>query len=380
MPALATEHETLRPNMNYIDALRGWAILLVLAVHASLAMRPISPMLDRIAWHGRMGVVLFFVASALTLWLSAQRRCHEHAPTRNFFIRRFFRIAPMFYVGALIALATDGMGPRGEAPFGLTVLDVTSTFLFLHGWRPESINSLVPGGWSIAVEMTFYAALPAIIYVVRSKYAAFLLLGATLLVAKPLSDLTYSLLISSGNGYPPPMISSFVTLWFPNHLPEFVMGIIIACIIGSGNIKIDPFASIGLGCTALIMLYSFMFFQTGQGLLNNSHLFGAGFAVFALSLAFWDNPIFVNKVTCFIGKISFSIYIVHMALMRWIEKGNIPLPNYPTSDPDLRYVIHFVSLLLASVAISAITYYTIERKGIALGARIIRRLEQRAAP
>lgn len=285
----------------------------------------------------------------------------------------------MFYVGALIALATDGMGPRGEAPFGITMLDITSTFLFLHGWRPESINSLVPGGWSIAVEMTFYALLPIIIYAVRSKYAALILLGAALLIAKPTSDLTFSYLTGQGNEYPSPMILSFVTLWFPNHFPEFIMGIIIAFIIGGGNIKTDRVASIGLACIALILLYSFMFFQTGQGLLNSNHLFGIGFSVFALSLAFWENPIFVNKVICFVGKISFSIYIVHMALMRWFEKGIVPLPDYHASDPDLRFYAHFIFLLLASVAISTVTYYVIERKGIAAGARIIQRLERRTS-
>jgi hypothetical protein len=29
------------------------------------------------------------------------------------------------------------------------------TALFLHGWNPYTFNSIVPGGWSIAVEMTF---------------------------------------------------------------------------------------------------------------------------------------------------------------------------------------------------------------------------------
>ena len=65
-----------------------------------------------------------------------------------------------------------------------------------------------------------------------------------------------------------------------------------------------------------------------------------------------------------------------MALMRWMEKGILPFPDYQTSDPDLRYFAHFSFLLLASVAISTVTYYAIERKGIAVGAKIIRRLER----
>ena len=51
------------------------------------------------------------------------------------------------------------------------------TALFLHGWHPETINSVVPGGWSIAAETSFYLLLPLLFRLVttRTRALAFLL-------------------------------------------------------------------------------------------------------------------------------------------------------------------------------------------------------------
>jgi len=43
---------------------------------------------------------------------------------------------------------------------GAPAWEVATTALFVHGFHPQTINSVVPGGWSIAVEMTFYAVFP----------------------------------------------------------------------------------------------------------------------------------------------------------------------------------------------------------------------------
>jgi len=84
---------------DFIDALRGWAIVGVVMVHASPLTKPSSPLWAAVAVHGRRGVWLFFVASALTLFLSLQNRAkQEGRPIRNYFIRRFSRIALLFYL------------------------------------------------------------------------------------------------------------------------------------------------------------------------------------------------------------------------------------------------------------------------------------------
>src|ERR1700677_4057654 len=45
-------------------------------------------------------------------------------------------------------------------PHGIHASYFVLTALFIHGWHPYTFNSIVPGGWSIAVEMNFYLLFP----------------------------------------------------------------------------------------------------------------------------------------------------------------------------------------------------------------------------
>lgn len=88
-------------KLDYIDALRGLAILGVIMVHTNQYGRSIGPnIFAKITAMGERGVQLFYLASAFTLFLSFKNRSRKEIfPIRNFFIRRFFRIAPMYYMG-----------------------------------------------------------------------------------------------------------------------------------------------------------------------------------------------------------------------------------------------------------------------------------------
>jgi peptidoglycan/LPS O-acetylase OafA/YrhL len=83
------------PKYDYIDALRGLAVLGVVSVHTTQLVRPASAGLQTLASAGGSGVQLFYLASALTLFLSLDtRKSTERNSTLKFFIRRYFRIAP----------------------------------------------------------------------------------------------------------------------------------------------------------------------------------------------------------------------------------------------------------------------------------------------
>ena len=107
---------------------------------------------------------LFFVASAYTLCLSASRRAE---PARSFYLRRFFRIAPLYYfaivlyaIVAYIQVRFGGVDRTAD----YSLLNVASNVLFLHGLFPSANNSVVPGGWSIATEMMFYTIFPILFW------------------------------------------------------------------------------------------------------------------------------------------------------------------------------------------------------------------------
>jgi len=175
----------------FIDALRGWAILAVVFFHTAVVVAPGSNLLTMVKEQGARGVQLFYIASALTIFLSMRGRAGEDDATRKFFIRRFFRIAPLFYLAMIAYLIGYGFGPRAGAPYGLNGWHILWTATFLNGWHPEMINSVVPVGWSIAVEMTFYLFAPLLFARIKNIRHALLLVLVALILMKLLRDLLF---------------------------------------------------------------------------------------------------------------------------------------------------------------------------------------------
>ena len=137
------------PKLEFVDRMRGAAILLVIAVHFTQVFS--DPLVRAAGSVGQVGVQLFFVASAFTLCRSADQRgaagrAAEAHPLRNFYIRRLLRIAPLYWLA--LAIYTLRGVLRGETLF-FTPLNIGANALFVHGLVPSANNTIVPGGWSI---------------------------------------------------------------------------------------------------------------------------------------------------------------------------------------------------------------------------------------
>jgi peptidoglycan/LPS O-acetylase OafA/YrhL len=66
-------------HYDYIDTLRGLAIMGVVFIHVSQVINPTHEITTLIAESGSLGVQLFFVASAITLFLSLESRTKAEA-------------------------------------------------------------------------------------------------------------------------------------------------------------------------------------------------------------------------------------------------------------------------------------------------------------
>lgn len=142
-----------RWHLGYLDALRGWAVAAVILVHVgSTAYPPGNWQWDLTFW-GRRGVQLFFMVSAFTLYLSLDHRKVEQHPTLNFYLRRVFRIAPLFYFMFLLRYVA-------YHPVPTPALQIVLAALFLNGLYPPAIFAGPLAGWTIGTEFAFYMLLP----------------------------------------------------------------------------------------------------------------------------------------------------------------------------------------------------------------------------
>jgi peptidoglycan/LPS O-acetylase OafA/YrhL len=336
---------------DYIDAMRGWAILSVIAFHCMDGSYTFAEEVKSIFLHGNKGVQLFYIISAFTIFLTLRQ--HASADSRlftNFFIRRFFRIAPMYYVAIMFSLLLFSLG----VPYlfrEITMGNVMSNLTFTHGINPYWINGLVPGGWSITVEMMFYISAPFLFRKIKSLSAAVLFLILSLFV----SALYNKVFLMN------PMIEN-ISLWnefvyfsFPNQLPVFASGVVLYFIIfEKDRISSEIILIAGLYLLLTVLLNTFR--------LPVILYFTMAFCCIIYALSREKNPVLVNKLMLYTGKVSYSMYILHFGILFFLKKYLwFNAPGYGTPISDFFYFTLTLSVtFFLTLGLSTVTYHLIE--------------------
>lgn len=146
------------PYLPHLDGVRAVAVLLVLAAHMPhMAGSPVGDLLWRAGQASRagmFGVELFFVLSGflITRLLLSERVETGRIQLGTFYNRRAFRIFPIYYLCvAVVAFAF---------PTSLPVLTslVSYTFNYYHALHPAPYP--LEHAWSLAVEEQFYLLWP----------------------------------------------------------------------------------------------------------------------------------------------------------------------------------------------------------------------------
>jgi len=348
-------------KLDYVDALRGYAILLVIFAHTG-QMFPVNypSYLKSLIDFGPRGVQLFFIVSAFTLFLSGEKRFREDCrPKIAFFIRRFFRIAPLYYLGimiySIINIHTDSV----------TVGNILRNIFFIHDLYPY--YPLVPGGWSISTEMLFYLIVPLLFTYIKNLNSAVWFTMITLAIAvlsKILCD-TISIDID-----PQHLKELNFPYLFPFSVPVFGIGISFYFVIFKSDYHIKPYLSL---IAAVILLFSIIF-NSGVLLM---YIQTAAFGLVALALSKSHIKFIVNNVSTYFGKLSYSMYIIHFIVIDWIEYSGV-LKNIPHHN-NRWILIYFISKLLLSIIITSIlaniTYYLIEIPGQNIGRKVVKLTE-----
>lgn len=361
-------------KLTFLEALRGYAILGVILTHTTQKLTDLPQWLHNIGIQGARGVQLFFIVSAFTLFYSLSKKYETQTiEIRDFFVRRFFRIAPAFYFSFifywLFAFWLNQLGLKGRT-FDYTFERIFSTLTFTGLLSPEWLFSLVPGGWSISAEMLFYLLVPLFFIVIRKLKIAILLVISTLIISGLSTYIVlYFDLWDSGK-----LRENYLFYWFPNQLPVFCLGIVLYFLLKDKihTISYKPnYLKSNVLIFIAIVLVSILGISGGVGgtYFPSHFLFGIGFIILAYGLGINQKHFLVNRVIVFIGKISFSMYLIHFFVLDtlFILFGDQLLKNLSNSAVLL---VLFISTLLIATVLSYLLYRFIEQPGVRLGRKI----------
>lgn len=338
----------------YIDAARGLAILAVVAVHSSQHIDGITGPWRLLLDNGARGVQLFFIASAITLMMSWHSRDDGALP---FYIRRLFRIAPLFFAAAIFysIFYRDFDATRLLSAFTLTL-----------GLHPATMNGVVPGGWSIGVEVVFYAVFPPLALLLRGWRTALIGLIAAFAVER------YGLptMFDFWRHVPSPptdnQIASYMFTGPPSQAQVFMCGILMY--FGIRDVK-WPFGPAKLNLIAVPIAIAiplvFMYGPWERAVIL------LGLLVYCLANGALA-PLASYPIRL-VGKYSYGVYIVHFVVLEAVAK--LPFPKNPAIGFTTVFVFTVVTALILSIAINIIFEGPLTRLGHNIASRVKRPAE-----
>jgi len=152
-------------HMNpWLDVVRSTAIIFVLMSHSRGLLVEEYPVLSFMKFGGFVGVELFFVLSGFLIGgVLSRMGGFDFRGVKIFFLRRWFRTLPNYYLFLFLAVLFSFAGIRSEEIPG----NLAEYFFFA-----QNLYSPHPGffgeAWSLSVEEVFYFLFPVLVMGVTS--------------------------------------------------------------------------------------------------------------------------------------------------------------------------------------------------------------------
>jgi len=347
-----------------LHGLRGAAALAVVLFHLVTVGRIAPPVsFDFIGRDFGYSVHLFFILSAFSLCISTEPNVGGAKWTQVYFIKRFFRIAPLFYFMILHELLRQYFGAnRIISDINTILLHLTFSFGFIP------FKSIVWAGWSVGVEMIFYAIFPVMLLIIRSFRSALFIFGVCLLISFA------SRVAFDAQHLANPDINrwNWAYFAFPSNIVFFAMGFIA---YQASKLQNNKWVSV----FAIALIVALLFFDVGQYLKGPARLDIVIWGIGLTALCIWQSQapsqVFANPFLEWAGERSFSIFLLHPVIIFYSRDGLHSI--YDAASVYVGAYAFFVCaiVLFAFVMICAeVTYKVIEVPGIRFGSRIIKQI------
>jgi len=367
---------------SYIDQLtwlRGLAAFFVIVSHTLRATEVKYSSEDEVSSFllmslfdmGSFGVVLFFVLSGCTLYISNSDKVSSNKEIAIFYVKRFFRIWPAFVVSLVVYIcfrfifSTWYVEPQGhwvEKQFLLqySIYDVFSYLAF-------TFNLTGPSGlfnnayWSLPVEFQYYIIFPIIVASLKFGVVGPVSLGLALYILPKFGFYDFDNKV-------------VFTLAF-----SFCGGVLVGYIYKKSLFRINSL--LGLSLFFFLVCLSSAISQSYITLPDFPIVSGAwnwygGIAIASVFVVLVTKINIHNKVGLFLkhyGTISYSTYLYHNL---FVAIAVLLIINFDIYDDNLRLFFTFFFTLIASYLTASISYRYIEKPSIVVGRNIIRKYKK----
>jgi len=342
-------------DYDFIDGLRGIAILMVIACH-HFYINPksghILHTIGSLVGTGSHGVTLFFALSGFLIswpfWKSKVAGAGKVVP-RGYAQRRFWKIYPPLALSVLIL-----------TPFYILVYSDPSYFpiglKWLAGWGfivPIS-GKFNPVMWTLIVEVQFYVTIPLLFLCLKrlSPKATLAVVTAILFLAPMLMRVLTGKVVT---------LQPNIEVHYPSMLDTFCLGVLIAGLDNMGFIRKSwvgwGVAGIFLWPLALVTFSWFSMHPQDKSVFTNE-LVGWGVKFWAASLLLFiaQPEHFIAKILCapwlrWCGIISYEWYILHQPLALGARHV-----FGPANGNFIKYALIVIGPIFVSLIVSAAAY------------------------
>lgn len=307
-----------------LDGVRGCAIASVLFYH--LIEAPLQPSpgsgwyllqaLGRLTWSG---VDLFFVLSGFLIGGILLDTRDSPNYFRTFYVRRFFRIVPLYVAVLCIALAANYGKIDEQIP------TITYFLFFQNFWmaRYGLFGYLLAPTWSLAVEEQFYLTLPGIVRLVSRKYLLYVF-GAGILLAPILRMLCYQ-------RWPHNTVAYYVLM--PSRADALLLGVLGAMAVRALRVE-QWLRSHGRTLFSILLIFVIGFVLLTKYSVSHPFLvISAGYSWLALlylcvilyavtQTQSWIAKLLRLPLLRWLGTIAYGVYLFHFLIETLIFRGH----------------------------------------------------------
>jgi peptidoglycan/LPS O-acetylase OafA/YrhL len=336
-----------------------------------------------------IGMTLFFVLSGFVIFLNYSRSIGTGIGLWNFFVARFARLYPLFFLcvafDLLMKFSYDQLPPLSTLPFYATL---TQSWVYMIVGDHSLIYQfgLMPQvSWSISTEWMFYFAFPFICALVclfgtaRQKFLAAMALSAFALILITLLNLSGDKIQAFGvQAFGPRAADSqdsfhfWLTYFSPYvRVSEFTLGCICASIylnLGEPSPREQRFGVFltALSVAAIICLLLFFGLQFSDPylrILRQLYLnygYAPAMALLVICCARYQNSIvefLSGKWIVIGGEISYSIYLLHLLV---INAFRYEAPKITSWEVAVGSYLQLIVVLAAIAGLSLISWRFIE--------------------